>query len=273
MKPRIVLATRTTKDGFDACKKQLDEYFRNNDVIKKIYIICNSYKDTFKIGKIECRVLFNQEPIGPTAFNSVIDELNYEKDDKKEDYYLLTYSKEVKLLNTNIDEMIKKIKTNKNLLVVGYKFEIVDEKGRTDKKLNNELQAYYYNKNLLAYKVPWNTCAIWNYELFNKYVVKFDEITAKNPFNPIGVSIDGICSQTDHQGMEDGLAIAEAVTQSNKKLGFKLLKRPLLNWKVNSGNNEVKRHREKLARKDTVLRNFMAVRNYSVKDLETAEIK
>lgn len=269
-KTKIILATRTKKENFVDCKKKLEKLFNKNntiETIEKIYIICDSEEDSFNIGNIKCNVLFNREPIGPTAFNSVIDELNKEKEDTKKNYHLLTYSKEVGLKQTDIKMLITEINSNSDLLVVGYKFEITDE------KLNNELEGYYHNKNLIAYRIPWNTCAIWNFNLFNKYVSKFDEITAINPFNPIEVSIDGICSQTDHRGMEDGLAIAEAVSKSNKKIKYKLLKRPLLNWEVNSSDGEIKRHGQKLARKETVLRNFMAVRNYSVKDLENAEIK
>ena len=149
--------------------------------------------------------------------------------------------------------------------MVGYKFKI------TNDFLNNDLISYYSNNNLVAYKVPWNTCALWNYKLFNRYVIKFDEITAENPFNQICVSLEGKCNLTSHVGMEDGLAIAKAVSK-NPKIKFKLLTKKL-NWEIDSDNDKVKRHRQKLARKDIVLRNFMAVRNYSVEDLLSAEMK
>lgn len=153
----------------------------------------------------------------------------------------------------------------KTLLVAGYKFEI-----KNDNQLENELEAYYHNKNLIAYQVPWNTCAIWNYKLFKKYVGKFDEITNTNPYNKVNVCIDGVCKQTDHKGMEDGLALAKAVSKKGEKIYYKLLDKTIP-WEINLARKY--EHREKLARKDIVMRNFMGVRDYSVEDLKNSNLE
>ena len=271
----IAFITRTKAEN----KKYLDgqDYLqdliqtaRKTKVFNVIYIVANFEDKNYKPSKNSTPIIVVKvdNPTGPISINTVINRNDFKE---KHSGAFLVCSKEVMLEKNHIKELIKKIQKN-NLLVVGYKFHIVDKTGRTNDILNNELQGYYANKNLIAYKVPWNTCAIWRSDLFNTYVTKFDEITARNPFSQIGVSIDGICSKTDHQGMEDGLAIAEAVSRRNKKIKYKLLKRPLLNCEVNNNDNEIKKHRQKLARKDTVLRNFMAVRNYSVSDLESAGI-
>ena len=65
--------------------------------------------------------------------------------------------------------------------------------------------------------------------------------------------------------MEDGLAIAKARSKNNK-LDYLLIDKKL-EWAVNNKLD----HRKKLARKDVFMRNFMALRNYSVKDLRSAE--
>jgi hypothetical protein len=229
--------------------------------IKIVYILSdfndNDYKE-FNVKSTKIIVIKDENPTGPTSINIALQRV---KEDKINPVAFLVCSQEIDLEAKNIAKLIEKIKTKKDLLVVGYKFKI------ENKKLNNELMDYYANKSLIAYKVPWNTCAMWNYKLFDEYVSKFDEITAKNPFNQIGVSIDGICSLTPHEGMEDGLAIAQATSNKQRQLYFKLLDE-YLSWTIITP----KKHREKLARKDTVMRNFIAIRNYSVRDLEEAKM-
>lgn len=251
--------------------KEVDD----SDIIIDKYIISNfKHKDyMLKIkNKLICvQVVKDENPTGPTSINTVLNKIKIKTPEEKPDAFLVC-SKEVRLKKKHIKILIDEIKSNENFLVVGYKFKIVNKTGRVNKKLNKELQDDYDYENLIAYKVPWNTCAIWKYEHFEQYVKKFDEITARNPFNSIGISIDGNCSKTEHKGMEDGLAIA-AAADINKNLKFKLLDDEELGWEVDLEPDRVKSHREKLARKDTVLRNFMAVRNYSVNDLENADIK
>ncbi len=240
--------------------------FNSDKRIANIYIISLRDEEIEKlsINRDKIKSIVSDEPTSPTSINLAISELKNDID------YFIVASKEVGVTEKKLDNLITEIENSKKykLLVTGYKFKIVDKNGKLDKKLNNELQDYYKNDDLIAYKVPWNTCAIWNRKLFKK-VEKFDEITAKNPFPDVYVCIDNVCSLTPHQGMEDGLAIAEAVNK-NKNLKFKLLD-DYLSWEVNVGKEE--NHREKLARKETVLRNFMRVRNYYVDDLKAAEMQ
>lgn len=241
---------------------------RKSKAIYIIYIISKFKDENYKPSKkdIPIIVVKDNNPTGPISINTVLSKLSKIKDTEKIPWAFLVASKEVSLKKIDIENLITELKDNPNLLVAGYRFKI------KDKRLNNELQGYYHNNNLIAYRVPWNTCAIWKYELFKKHVIKFDEITSRNPFNPVCVCIDSVYSQTEHKGMEDGLAIAQAVSKRNQNIQFKLLDKTL-NWEVNGNNNKIKKHREKLARKNPVLQNFMAIRNYSVRDLENAEIK
>lgn len=237
------------------------------EVFSTIYIVSNFEDKIIKPVKNSIPIIVvkdkDDDPTSPISLNTVLERIR--KKNQKLDGFLIC-SQEVELTKDHMKALISQLeKYQKRLLVVGYRFKINND------FLDNELQNYYTNKNLIAYKVPWNTCALWNYELFDRYVIKFDEITNRNFFNPVCVSIDGVCSQTKHRGMEDGLAIAQAVSQE-RGLKYKLIKRinlPL--WKVKSDKKQD--HKEKLARKDTVLRNFMAVRNYSVRNLEAAEMK
>lgn len=264
---KVTLITRiksiNKQDDIDDFKSWFDVFLKNEQ-ITQIYIISDQLsKDNLKLNhnKVEF-IIPGMDPTSPTSINLAIERLSEDKVDA-----FIVASQEVKINENNIKKLILEIENNKNPLVVGYKFEI------KDKKLKNELQNYYKNKDLIAYRVPWNTCAIWNYELFYNYVKKFDEITDKNLFSPLCVCVDNICRQVDHKGMEDGLAIAKASSQNDSKIHFKLLnKKPLL-WEIKKNYNKIQRHREKLARKDTVLRNFMAVRDYSVENLLKAEKK
>jgi len=260
MKTVFIIRTESRKD-FDNDFIKLIRVIWSSD-IKDIYILSNFSKDDYKIDGKPTTIVYDKNPISSISINTALQKI---KEDKINLNAFLISSKEIYLTKRKIKKLIEEIeKANNSLLVVGYKFKI-----KEDSFLDNELKSYYANKNLIAYKVPWNTCAIWKYELFDKYVSKFDEITARNSFNQICVSIDGICSLTPHKGMEDGLAIAQATSDKEKKQVYFELLNKYLPWKV----KDPKKHREKLARKDTVLRNFMAIRNYSERDLLKAEIK
>lgn len=245
-----------------------------NSGIKKIYILSNFKKDNYKLtSSITVKVVKDNKPVSSISINRVLRKIKRAKDiDKKRLTFLVSSKEVVGLTKEKIKKIVKEMQNNieadNDLLVLGYTFKIKD-----NERLDCELQDYYANKNLIAYKVPWNTCAIWNYELFDDYVTKFDEITNENSFTKVCVCVDNVCYETEHEGMEDGLAIAKAASRKKKpKILFKLLD-DHLDWNISSDKEVILKHRKKLARKDTVLRNFMAIRNYSEGSLLKAENK
>ncbi len=274
-KTKIVLATRTDKNSFALCKKIIEERFSKCKTIQKIYFICDSDNNISNIGNIACKVLLHQYPTGPTAFNSVIYELNKEKkEDKSNFFHLLTYSKEVKLQYAEIDNMIKALENDKDkLIVVGYKL-------RDNVLSDRELRLYsngscQNNDEGIAYKVPWNTCALWN----KKFVygvgtkkLRFDEICEKNK-NQLGelkIKVNNDLLLTDYEGMEDGLAIAELVTNNNG-LKYKLIENEL-SWFIEGDGEDVIKQKKKMARKNIVLSTFMNIKGYSIEKLMRAAI-
>lgn len=256
----IAFITRTKgKEDLDHpdLKNIVKEVFASG--IKHIYIVSNFDKKVHKIDSIGIQIVKDKNPTSPVSINTVLEKI---KNNKESLDAFLVSSKEIGLNRADIKKLIKEIEKDKNLLVAGFKFTI------TDKNLNKELQEYYSNKDLIAYQVPWNTCAIWNYKLFDQYIGKFDEITDKNPFPSILVCIDNICTQTDHKGMEDGLAIAKALSIKEKSaLHFKLLNENPLPWKIDSNYDKRLKHKKKLARKDRVMRNFIELRGYKIENL------
>ena len=240
----------------------------NSKRIEEILIICNDddkkkIKNLKYYDKNKMKFITHCKPTSPTAMNIAIKKLS-----KKTQFFIIASKEIVNIEEKVIEKLILEIDGNRKLLVVGYKFEI-----KNDSRLNKELQDYYKNQDLIAYKVPWNTCAIWSRELFDKHVLEFDRITSNSPFCDICVCINNVCSKTPHEGMEDGLAIAKASSETKGEICYKLLnKEKALSWKVDVNDyNKKLKHRQKLARKDTVLRNFMAVRGYSVEDLKNAK--
>lgn len=256
MKTIFITRTKSEKDlkDSDLCRL-VEEVFSSG--INELYVISDFDALEYKIGSRFVRVVKDEEPTSPVSINSV---LNLIKKEKKEPGAFLICSKEVALKRKDIKELNKIVNKNiSNLLVVGYKFEIAN-----NDRLKKELEEYYA-KDLIAYQVPWNTCAIWNYGLFDKFVHEFDAITNKKPFNKICVYIDNICSETDQKGMEDGLAIAKAISQKKEGIYCKLLNKKLP-WRIDLLKK--RDHQEKLARKEIVMERFIKEKGYSLKDLD-----
>jgi hypothetical protein len=239
-------------------RKQIDNLIvRLNNYNIKAFIVAKFEKEDGKIKFIK-----SENPASSISMNLALDYIKTKKEFKPDAFFV--WSKEVYFESEDVNKLANEIKNNENLLVVGYKFKHADDDA------NKVLNDNYENKNLIAYRVPWNTCAMWNYELFNKYAGKFDEITLGNyPFQNIPVIVNGTIRTTEHKGMEDGLAIAQAASKS-MDIKFKLIEGIRLNWDIRDGKTED--HFKKLARKESVMRNFMVMRNYSVGDLENAEI-
>lgn len=235
----------------------------------RVYAIAKFEKKDELIGEtLKTRIIKSDDPASSVSMNLALDCIKKENEFKPDAFFV--WSKEVDFEIADIDELADEIRNNENLLVAGFKFKHVG-----NEEINSELNNYYADKNLIAYQVPWNTCAMWNYKLFDEYVKKFDEITlGKYPFQDIPVIVKKTIKTAEHKGMEDGLAIAQAVSQPKglKDIKFKLIEKSL-NWEIRDGNdgNGIEKHLKKLARKEAVMRNFMAMRNYAVEDLKAAK--
>ena len=264
-KNKIIIATRTDNKGFDKCVKELKRLSKINLVFKS-YIICNSHE---KINsKIE--VISDSDPICMTAFNVVIKKLNDELKNNKNKYHLLTFSKEVDLKKKNIERMAEETEKEKEIIVVGYRLkgDILSEKEYKQFANGNNINNFG-----IAYQVPWNTCALWNEKFIygrGKKKLMFDKICEEknNNLGPLFVKVDGLLSQTEFKGMEDGLAIA-ALISNNKNLKFKLIN-DKLGWKIDK-KDDIK-HKTKMARKNIVLSTFMNIKGYSTDKLMKAKI-
>ncbi|HUD20338.1 MAG TPA: hypothetical protein VMR81_07890 [Patescibacteria group bacterium] len=263
IKTAFITRTKSINDFKERDFKRLIKAVRDSG-IKNRYVLSDIDKDNYLVPDTDLTVtvIKDKNPTSAISLNKALQRIR--EDDVNPKAFLIS-SQEVILTDDHINRLIKVLNDDPTLLVAGYKFTIKDE------ELNSELQWYYARKKLIAFKVPWNTCALWNYKLFDKYVEEFDEITTKNPFNPVCVCIDNVCSQTEHVGMEDGLAIAKALTQ-NERLKYKLISAdPPLCWKVNV--DRINEHRKKLARKDTVMRDFMEVKKYSIDKSRNARME
>lgn len=276
----IIFITRTkSKEDFNT-----DEFIDlisklANSGIKKIYAVSNFEYDNYKptglnpkIAKlVEITVVKDDNPISPVALNSALERMR--KDNLFPDALLIA-SKEVFITQEDVQELANNLEGNEDLLVVGYRLKINKKNQSLYKELNKELNSFYSNKLLIANRVPWNTCAIWRYQWFDRYVKEFDKITKENPFDSVHVCIDNACYDTPHEGMEDGLAIAKAVSEAwsrdKKKLYFKLIRKNPLPWSVKT--KKMMEHRKKLARKNKVLRDFMAVKEFKEEDLLAADL-
>lgn len=253
---KIILATRTDKDDLVECKEKLANKFGEIPFIKQIYIVCNQKKNNkFQLGNVPGEIIPDGEPLLPTAFNGVLKKLN---ENKEERYHFLAYSKEVDLREKNIEKMIEEVESDEDLIAVGYHLR--------DNVLSDKEQLLYERG--IAYKIPWNTCALWNkrfvYGKGNKKLW-FDEICEKdkNQFGELRVKVNGLQIITDYEGMEDGLAIAELVSK-NGGLKYKLIGDNYLSWFIDGDEKRKLKQKVKMARKSIVLATFLAERGFNL---------
>lgn len=187
----------------------------------------------------------SKSPTIPSALNIPLDEIT-----NTEDVYLFIASKEVDVGSSDIESLHELLTNDKKLLVAGYRFQV---NGGGDERLSEELDGYYKERGI-AYVIPWNTCAMWNYSLFRKLVGTFDSrCDNKNP----------------PKGMEEGLAIAKAL-QTDPAIRYRLLEKRL-NWHVETA--KVKGHRTKLTGKNSSLSEFLSRDGYLEKELRDAGIR
>lgn len=171
--------------------------------------------------------------------------------------------------------MVQEIHKNRQskLIAVGFKFQ-------DDVTGHKEYDEYANNTNGntgIAYKVPWNTCALWNKKfVYGEGVrkLKFDEICENNQLGYLNVKVHNTLMQTEYKGMEDGFAIAELISNNKDevKYTYKLFDKYLF-WRLPKKNERVLKHKIKLARKNIVLSTFVNIKGYSIDKLREAAIK
>lgn len=262
-KEKIVVATRTDKDGLEKCIEKMNTLLQHKSVAK-CYIIYIEEDNRLEKIKILKNKKPNTKPTRETAFNQVIDELRNDK--SAEHYHLMTFSKEVEFDEMNINKMIGEIE---GAIVVGYRL--------LDNVLSEEESKQFSNKENshdmgIAYQVPWNTCALWNKEFVygeNEKKLIFDEICEDNQLGTLQVKVDNILMETQYKGMEDGLAIAKLVS-SNENLKYKLINERLP-WRIDEDHKRRMTHKIKMARKNIVLNKFIGLKGYSIDKLMAAK--
>jgi len=153
---------------------------------------------------------------------------------------ILIASKEVDFKKDHIKKMSTILNNNQNLLVVGLalKANLNDllelEKGHSSD--------FYISD---ALRVPWNTCAMWDADLFFNNIKSFQNI-CDYP------EILGVKNNIKLQGMEDALAIALAI-RNNPKLKVGLIHEDnTSNWNINNK----RKHIEKMRRKSLVYEKY-----------------
>lgn len=256
-KKKIVLITRTWSDAkiINFIKKIIIS-------LDRIIILINSKKEkygftenllikSFKKEELIKIDIINIEPwIDPSGTLNI----GLEKAFEYRPTQIMVASKEVDIEEVHIDRMSKELLKNKNLLVVGYCLQT-----NLKELKKEEEKGHYLKSNSWALKTPWNTCAIWDNKLFQKYV---------GYFNPICDYSKYLDPKTEKlKGMEDTLAIALAI-KKNKSLKFGLIKsiRP---WNVNA--NKIKKHIEKMQRKTKVYKKYCEI--FSLPNLSKSLIK
>jgi len=160
---------------------------------------------------------------------------------KDEPDYILIASPEVDLKKDDVEKMCNILSNNPNMLVVGFAL-------RTDIDENLEIWERGHSFDRLksnALRIPWNTCAMWNANLFFNNVKAFLNI-CDYP------EILGKQSGIELQGMEDALAIAIA-KKNNPKLEVGLIK-TYLKWNIDKKN--ISNHKVKMKRKSLVYKRY-----------------
>ncbi|MBU0598080.1 hypothetical protein KKF61_03735 [Patescibacteria group bacterium] len=181
---------------------------------------------------------------------------------KRKADFILAISPEVnQLKKEHIDEMEKELnKDTENNLVIGYSLKSEwPKKRKWPKDCRNKdffkkdfIKGHSSNSSEFAYRIPWNTCALWNAKLFRKYVITFNTICDVNEFDEIPVKIGKCYYCTPVEGMEDGLAIMQAY-ERNCKLKCFLIKRPQVWDKMEFDEHKLLGDQKKLSRKQKVL--------------------
>ncbi len=258
---KICVATRTTFDQFDKCIEKFEELDCGG--ITKYYIICDARREIQDPFGKKIFTLFDENPIRPTSFNLVLDEVKKEEVEE----HIFTFSKEVEVRKEHIEQLVKEL--DHNVIVAGYKL-------RDNVLSDQEYEVFsngYRGRPGIAYLTPWNTCALWNKKFINvENGLWFDDICEKenNQLSQLRIKIEEREEETAYEGMEDSLAIARLLTMHEKaNLKYKLLNNTLA-WNISDGDEVRLKHKKKMARKNIVLTTFMNIKGYSIDQLVKA---
>lgn len=253
-KKEIVLITRTwCGEKSDSDKKKYDKDIKNfikeiHEEFNKIVVLINVEKETNnhtrnllkKFNKEIAKKLeiIDVKPWG-IASGALNIGLNKVFTEGKKPGQILIASKEVDINKNHIQKMSKYLKKS-NMLVVGLAL-----KAKLDGLLELE-EGHSYDFYISdALRVPWNTCAMWDADLFYKNVKSFLNI-CDYP------DILGVKNNIKLQGMEDALAIALTI-RNNPKLKVGLIHEDNnRNWDVKNKRD----HIEKMRRKSLVYEKY-----------------
>ena len=243
-KPRIVLITRTWDDK--KIKDFLEEII--NDLYKVIVLVnCekeypNYTENLLKKFKPEVFDKLDIIPVKPWGEASGALNIGLTRAFEYKPDQILIVSKEVRLSADEINNMSQKLLDDDTRLVVGYALKAYSEKGENFDDLSGTEKGHYRESSSFVFKTPWNTCAVWNADLFRKYVRSFNIICDSSWY------LDE--AKGELQGMEDALAMALAVKEK-KFFKIGLFWQPL-NWRV----KDKKKHKEKMIRKVNVYKKY-----------------
>jgi hypothetical protein len=267
----IIAATRHKgADGLESCY----EAFRRIsacDEIERYIVVCDLDKPENKtIGNVSVEFIYDPDPIRPCAFNRVLEQIR--KDSKRS--HLYCFSKEVEVEAEHIRALILQI--GPSVLVAGYRLKdniLTPDELRVFSNTIEE-QPTVSGRVGLAYRVPWNTCAIWHADVVfpppSNEGLWFDELAERrgNQLGLLSLTIEDTLVQTYYEGMEDGLAMARLLSVTDPRCYQCLLcdyKSEPVEWKL-SGKRTLK-HKVKMCRKNLVLAALMNIRGYSADTL------
>ncbi|MBZ9572082.1 hypothetical protein KJA15_02025 [Patescibacteria group bacterium] len=172
---------------------------------------------------------------------------------KEKPDHILIASSEVSLDESNVKIMSQELSKNSNMLVVGYALKAYTD---DNYKFKGCEKGHILENNYEVYKTPWNTCAMWDAELFRKYVGAFNVICdCPKYLGKKKIKLNGKEEKIELRGIEDALAMTSAQkVDSNLKIG--IIKKALP-WKVKK--EKIKDHKIKMKRKCAVYEKYKKI--------------
>jgi len=159
---------------------------------------------------------------------------------------ILIASPEVIVNKINVEKMSEILSNDPDMLVVGYALKAFTDDNYNFKRYGGHGLTSIYD----VYKAPWNTCAMWDAELFREYIGAFNVICDCSNYL---TKKDG----KELRGMEDVLAMALA-KKHRYKFNIGIIKNHL-DWYINK--ERIKAHEEKMKRKRLVCKEYDSIFN------------